>query len=75
MNDYDDLLRENTRGLLFRDADNLSDWTVGTELQLRCDGCGKGVWAEDTSSEPRFSGEHICQDCAFQIIKEEAMAL
>ena len=71
--DYDELLRENTRGLLFRDADNLSDWTTGTEWQERCAGCLRGVWAEDATE---VDDERFCEACVVEMNHEfeEAMA-
>ena len=69
---YAEILTENTAGLLFRDADNLSDWTTGTEWQLRCGGCQKGVWAEASVD---VDGESYCRECATEMLREMAAAM
>lgn len=69
---YDELFRENTRGLLFRDADNLSDWTTGVEWQSRCNGCVKGVWVENAVE---VDGERYCRECATEMLREMAEAM
>lgn len=70
---FDELFRENTRGLQWREVDNLSDWTTGVEWQLRCDGCMKGVWAEDATE---VDDERFCEACVVEMNHEfeEAMA-
>ena len=59
-----------------RYVDDLSDWTTAVEEAYRCDGCLKGVWMEDTEEVPgQMPGDHYCEDCAFQVKKEYAMAM